>query len=192
MAKRKGMSKKSRFEVFKRDGFRCQYCGATPPRAVLEVDHIVPVSAGGKNTVGNLLTSCFDCNRGKSDRPLNAVPDSLLMQQEELTERRAQMRAFAHWQEEQHAHEEERVVGLSRHWCNIMLPADSQGQYRCGPQRENSLRVFLSKGLDETTIRGFMSTAQSRMRCCLDDDDRAWRYFCGCCWKNMKSTEPQE
>ena len=34
------MSKKMRFDVFKRDGFQCQYCGSTPPSVVLEVDHI--------------------------------------------------------------------------------------------------------------------------------------------------------
>lgn len=37
MTKRKSISKKVRFEVFKRDGFSCQYCGATPPGALLHV-----------------------------------------------------------------------------------------------------------------------------------------------------------
>jgi len=40
------LSKKQRFTVFKRDLFACQYCGATPPGAILEVDHIHPVSQG--------------------------------------------------------------------------------------------------------------------------------------------------
>ncbi len=33
---RKPLSKKMRFDVFKRDGFQCQYCGAMPPNIVLE------------------------------------------------------------------------------------------------------------------------------------------------------------
>jgi 5-methylcytosine-specific restriction endonuclease McrA len=57
------VSKKTRFDVFKRDFFTCQYCGLTPPAAVLEIDHIHPVSKGGKNGIDNLITSCFDCNR---------------------------------------------------------------------------------------------------------------------------------
>ncbi len=57
----------TRFEVFKRDKFTCQYCGKKPPDVTLEVDHIIATSKGGKTTLGNLKTSCFDCNRGKSD-----------------------------------------------------------------------------------------------------------------------------
>ena len=45
--KRVGISKKVRFEVFKRDGFRCVYCGEAAPKVVLHVDHINPVSKGG-------------------------------------------------------------------------------------------------------------------------------------------------
>jgi 5-methylcytosine-specific restriction endonuclease McrA len=40
---RKPLSKKLRFEVFKRDGFSCQYCGAHPPDVLLEIDHVIPV-----------------------------------------------------------------------------------------------------------------------------------------------------
>ena len=43
MAKRKNLSKSVRFEVFKRDSFKCQYCGKSAPDVVLEVDHIIPV-----------------------------------------------------------------------------------------------------------------------------------------------------
>lgn len=58
---------KTRFEVFKRDGFTCQYCGRKSPEVILEADHIVPASKGGKEEMGNLITSCRDCNRGKSN-----------------------------------------------------------------------------------------------------------------------------
>lgn len=56
-----------RFEVMKKDGFRCYYCGRRPPEVELEVDHIWPVSLGGETEMMNLTTSCFDCNRGKRD-----------------------------------------------------------------------------------------------------------------------------
>ena len=67
MAKRKKLGKKIRFEVFKRDSFTCQYCGQSAPQVILEVDHIVPVSKGGDDELTNLITSCRDCNRGKSN-----------------------------------------------------------------------------------------------------------------------------
>ena len=41
---RKVISKRVRFEVFKRDNFKCQYCGSEAPRVVLHVDHINPAS----------------------------------------------------------------------------------------------------------------------------------------------------
>jgi len=60
-----GLSK--RYEVLKRDGFQCCFCGATGKEAKLEVDHIIPRSKGGSNHKGNLQTLCFSCNRGKRD-----------------------------------------------------------------------------------------------------------------------------
>ena len=88
MAKRKTISKGLRFKIFKRDGFTCQYCGAQPPDAVLEIDHIHPVCEGGTNDEMNLLTSCAACNRGKGKKVIDNPqrPDAdlawLEMQQE--------------------------------------------------------------------------------------------------------------
>lgn len=86
--KRKPLSKRTRFEVFKRDGFTCQFCGNTPPAVILEVDHLVPLSKGGVDEIINLLTSCEGCNRGKSDRLVTQIsspdarPETLRIHQE--------------------------------------------------------------------------------------------------------------
>lgn len=99
MSKRKTMSKKLRFDVFKRDRFQCQYCGKTAPDAVLEVDHINPVSDGGSDEIMNLVTSCFDCNRGKGKRKL-ADSESLkkaYKQTADLQERREQIEMMMEW-----------------------------------------------------------------------------------------------
>src|SRR3990167_4730458 len=63
------LSKTLRFEIFKRDAFTCQYCGRTPPGVVLEIDHFLALANGGCDEEENLLTSCFDCNRGKGANP---------------------------------------------------------------------------------------------------------------------------
>ncbi len=64
-----------RFEVFKRDDFRCQYCGiSAKDGAILHADHIMPQSRGGPTTLQNLVTACIDCNLGKSDRLLDTLP----------------------------------------------------------------------------------------------------------------------
>lgn len=67
---RRPLSNKERFEIFRRDGFTCQYCGATPPRVELRVDHIDPVANGGKCEEGNLITACHTCNSGKAARSI--------------------------------------------------------------------------------------------------------------------------
>lgn len=55
-----------------RDNFKCRYCGKTANEKELEVDHVVPRSRGGSNAMINLVTSCFECNRGKRDKTLLA------------------------------------------------------------------------------------------------------------------------
>lgn len=54
-----------RFKVMQRDKFRCKPCGKDSRQSTLEIDHIIPVAAGGKTVYDNLQTLCFDCNRGK-------------------------------------------------------------------------------------------------------------------------------
>jgi hypothetical protein len=64
-----------RFDVFTRDGFRCRYCGRGPAQGCyLEADHVVPRSAGGTDTLANLVTACWDCNHGKSAKTLTGMP----------------------------------------------------------------------------------------------------------------------
>lgn len=65
MADRTKINDKLRFEVFRRDGYTCQYCGKSATEAELEIDHVIPVSKGGKNEISNLKTACKSCNAGK-------------------------------------------------------------------------------------------------------------------------------
>jgi len=88
------LSKKIRFEVFKRDSFQCGYCGKTPPGVVLEVDHIHPKSKGGENDMDNLITACFDCNRGKSNGLLNDIPSSLTDNLQVMQEKETQIKEY--------------------------------------------------------------------------------------------------
>lgn len=64
---RKNQRLKFRFEILKRDGFKCVYCGAKPEQNKLHIDHVLPRSKGGLNIKSNLVTCCKECNLGKSD-----------------------------------------------------------------------------------------------------------------------------
>lgn len=66
---RKMMTDSLRYDILKRDGFRCVLCGRTVNDGIkLHVDHIIPVSKGGKTVKENLRTLCEECNWGKSDK----------------------------------------------------------------------------------------------------------------------------
>lgn len=71
--KRKHISKKLRFSILERDGFRCVYCGAADKE--LHLDHVVPFSKGGDCSVENLVSSCFDCNIGKMDEHIEITSE---------------------------------------------------------------------------------------------------------------------
>ena len=142
--KRTQISTRSRFEVFKRDGFTCQYCGATPPEVVLHVDHIVAVANGGGNDMGNLLTSCARCNLGKSAVPLDSVPETLGNTAAEAAERARQVRAYADLIQEARDAEEGAVWAVAEE----LQPGASNGYSR---DKCSSIRMFIKRiGFPET------------------------------------------
>jgi hypothetical protein len=101
MANRTPITKSVRFEVFKRDSFACQYCGAAAPSALLHVDHIQPVAKGGTNELFNLVTACEGCNQGKSDRLLSDRSHVELQRKEleALQLRREQLEMMKEWRD---------------------------------------------------------------------------------------------
>lgn len=99
--KRRSVNRGTRFDVFRRDGFTCRYCGQRPPGVVLELDHIHPIKKGGTNDPLNLITSCYDCNRGKAAKVITdkaPKPDADLLfleTQQEIAEMRRYQKALA-------------------------------------------------------------------------------------------------
>ncbi|MFE2710546.1 HNH endonuclease [Streptomyces mirabilis] len=68
------VSKRLRYEILRRDNHACRYCGATAPGVKLNVDHVIPQALGGSDKPTNLVTSCADCNAGKTSSMPNAMP----------------------------------------------------------------------------------------------------------------------
>lgn len=65
----------TRSAVMLRDAYTCQYCGDTPGRGNLTVDHVVPRSRGGVHDWHNLVTACKRCNQKKG----SLTPDEAMM-----------------------------------------------------------------------------------------------------------------
>lgn len=66
------VSRRLRFEILRRDGHTCRYCGAQAPTVELTVDHVIPVTLGGSDDPSNLVAACTACNGGKSSVPADA------------------------------------------------------------------------------------------------------------------------
>ena len=60
----------TRFNVFLRDQFSCQYCGDRLPTSDLTFDHVIPRSRGGRTNWSNIVTACSDCNLFKGSRSI--------------------------------------------------------------------------------------------------------------------------
>ena len=176
METRKQLSKKIRFEVFKRDGFTCQYCGSTPPNSVLECDHINPVSKGGTNELYNLITACFDCNRGKSNNKLEKIALSVSEKHNILIEKDLQFKEYqklVRRLEKKLRKQEDEVSGIYNDW----FP-----EYELGKRfKQATVRKFIdSIGIIET--KKSMNTACSR----VNNSSDSIKYFCGICWNIIK------
>jgi hypothetical protein len=124
MAQRETLSKKIRFEVFKRDKFTCQYCGAKAPDVVLNVDHITPVAKGGTNEIMNLITSCFSCNNGKRDKKLDdgSVVKKQRKQLELLQKRREQIELMLEWKKSLSSFDDDVIKMLIDHINSKIQP----------------------------------------------------------------------
>lgn len=175
------ISVRTRFEVFKRDEFTCQYCGRKSPEVVLEVDHIVPVAGGGSDDPINLRTSCWACNSGKSDKPLSQIltgedPHDRAVA---LLERQRQLEEYNRVVEEEREERETEAWHVVRFWKSEQGFTDEK---ELGEIAKADYRWLVNalKWCPGEVIKGFMELALERRMtknlkyvaaCC-----RNWRY----------------
>lgn len=174
---------KIRFDVFKRDGFTCQYCGRTPPAVVLELDHIMPRSKGGPDNVDNYITTCFECNRGKGKHTLNTVVPGAEEKVELLKERRLQLKAFNRLIEKQEAEQGAAVDGVVEVFRDNFPDRQPTDKFK-----ETTIKRFVTL-LPLTKIKSAMTLACSTK---AHEPEQALRYFCGICWNWIKRPETRE
>lgn len=181
MSERKAVSKRLRYEVFRRDGFRCRYCGAGPDDCKLTVDHVVPDALGGDTKPENLVTACADCNAGKaSSSPdaeivANVADDALRWGQA--------MRRAAETQGAQRDERREYGWKFDDVWTSWH---DSGGAEIPRPQDwRNSIERFHAAGLELPLLLDAVATAmESRAT-----NPKKFRYFCGVCWNILRERQ---
>lgn len=178
MAERKPISKKLRFDVFKRDGFQCQYCGSCPPEVVLELDHITPVSKGGTNQIDNLLTACFDCNRGKSNGLLEVAPETVAEKAAQLEEKREQLKAFERMQKAERRRQDKAIDSIEEIFKGYYPGREFTQKFR------NDIRRQFIPRLSVFQMEEAMEVAVTRVQGRPAD---SIKYFCGVCWSKIRA-----
>lgn len=173
--KRIALSKKTRFEVFKRDSFTCQYCGNHPPAVVLNCDHIIAVASGGNNDMDNLVTSCEDCNQGKGARDLKVAPITLAEKADRIAEAEDQLKGF----QRIFAKRRKRIEKDSISVLNKLLEGDTLNK-----DWFRSTKMFVEKlGYEEC-----MDSAEKTLRKNIPMS-RIFAYFCGINWSKIRALE---
>lgn len=190
---RKAIGKSLRFEVFKRDAFKCQYCGAEAPAVVLHVDHIKAVANGGTNDLTNLITSCMPCNLGKSDVALDdhVAVAKARVQMDELQERREQLELMMQWREGLRDIQTDVVTRIADYW-HQHAPG-----YSCNAVGRSKLKNLLQRYSIEEICDG-MDTAASAYLVFKEDGhvtveswERAFATIPGICRvKKLSKTDP--
>lgn len=174
------ISKKIRFEVFKRDGFQCAYCGKTPPEVTLEVDHIEPISKGGKDDINNLITACFDCNRGKKNIKLDKIPNKINENFEILKEKEEQLKEYRKLTNKINRRLMRDANNINEIYNGYFL------DYWLNDNFINSTLKYFLEHLPYNTVEEAMNLACSKIK----DKDHSIKYFCGVCWNKIKGTKP--
>lgn len=182
----RSIGKRVRFEVFKRDSFACQYCGQTPPAVVLEIDHIVAVADGGPDDMQNLITACFDCNRGKAAVPLSRreLAEGIETRRQLIQERVDQAEAYEQLLREKREQEEAEIDQV------IAVYEELVDGYTLLDKTRPSIRRFL-RMLPLLEVIEAMEIAATRWAYKENDSGRStvFKYFCGICWRKIKGDE---
>lgn len=179
MSPRKSLSAKTRFEVFKRDGFVCTYCGSHPPNAVLHVDHIVAVAKGGANDEDNLTTACDRCNLGKGARDLNVAPMSLPEKAALVREKEAQLRGYTEVMED-------RRIRLDNDAWHVISIFDEK--VKTFPR---DWILSIKKFIDHLGVSEVLDAMEIARAKRPHSDNQRFRYFCGICWNKVRAAEGQ-
>lgn len=174
MKKRKSVSKKTRFEVFKRDGFACQYCGANSQKTQLEIDHVNPVANGGGNEIDNLVSACVDCNRGKAARLLTLIPESLSEKAKAIRENSLKIIDYV-----EIIHEKQERLNREVKMVDDLFEKFHPG-HSLLDRELISVKKFI-EALGVVEVLGCLEIAESKNR--YGD---SFRYFCGICWAKIR------
>lgn len=171
------VTKRTRFEVLKRDNYTCRYCrSADNP---LTIDHVAPSALGGSDSPDNLVACCKDCNAGKT----STAPDATLVA--DVSEDAVRWaRAMQEAAEVIH-----NSKAAQRAYVNDFVGAWGDWTYGPGDEPlpvpddwEASIIGFYKAGLPLSEMLESVRIACGNRRI---DARQTWRYMCGVAWNKL-------
>ncbi|MCE5345382.1 MAG: HNH endonuclease [Bacteroidales bacterium] len=153
---RKSISKKVRYEVFKRDSFKCQHCGKSAPDIILVVEQIKNISENGDNNILDLVASCRNCLQKMGG---NVLDDNsfLAKQQKEiakLRERIAELKMMTEWKSGLSETDVIDLIKIDIFWSNF-FPEFSFGE----PEHIIHLKELINKFGRESVLEAMKTSA---------------------------------
>lgn len=166
------ISRRLRFEVLRRDDYRCRYCGAGP-ETELQVDHVVPEALGGSSQPENLVTACRACNAGKS----SSAPDAPVVQavSDDALRWAQAMQQAAEIQRQQR---DEFDVYCDRFY-NAWPPT-----YSLAHDWRNALEQWFKLGVEIELLLSCLDIAFG-----VREVEWRWKYFCGIVWNKVRERQ---
>ena len=171
------ITKRTRFEVLKRDNHTCRYCGASAPDVKLHVDHVTPSALGGTDDPSNLVTACVDCNLGKA----STSPDAGVVADvaQDAVRWAAAIKEAARIEAESEARHFDYRAALFNH---VDKYDNNKGWFPLPANWEQSAVAFFEAGLPIETLLECVDIAATAYGVYTNNK---FRYACGVAWKRV-------
>jgi len=179
----RSISRRLRYEILKRDGHRCRYCGAAAPDVQLTIDHVIPVALGGEDAPSNLVTACQDCNAGKSSaNPNDDSVEDVRADAEKFRKALAYVSEIDRYKRDlKFTYYDNMVYDFMNEWfgaCRI-----NELNMQPDTNARASLIRFSEMGLTELDLIYALHETFAR----ATTRTKGWNYFCKVCWNMIGS-----
>lgn len=177
------VSKRTRYEVLRRDNHTCRYCGGTAPDVKLTVDHVTPVALGGGDDPNNLVAACRDCNYGKA----STSPSADLVEDVKQTDLK--------WTGAIQRVASARARQRKKRTAYVQAFEDAWGTWYYGFEKtrvpkpagwQTSIERFYDLGVPIVEVTDCVRIACGNDRIAPDE---TFRYFAGCVWRTIKEMQ---
>lgn len=171
------ITKRTRFEVLKRDNHTCRYCGASAPDVKLHIDHVTPVALGGTDTADNLVAACVDCNLGKASTSPDAGTVADVAQ--DAVRWAAAIKEAARIDA---ANEARHYDYRMKFWDRVDKHDNERGWFPMPGNWEQTAIAFFNAGLPIETLMECVDVAATAYGV---HNQNKFRYACGVAWKRV-------